>query len=97
MSKSARSRQNGNDDRTHRSQNSAPVRRSCCGTSDPKLRRHNEDVHLTVLDGITADHEGIVPLERQLSAGRSNSRRTEGNAGSGSRLTGTCRRRRAWH
>ena len=26
----------------------------------PKRRKHNEDVHLTVLDGLSADHEAAI-------------------------------------
>ena len=44
--------------------NGDPADRSCRGTSTPKLRRHNKDVHLTVLDGLPADHESAVRVWR---------------------------------
>jgi hypothetical protein len=36
----------------------------------PKLRRHNEDVHLTVLDGLPADHEDAVRVWHAASVAR---------------------------
>jgi GNAT superfamily N-acetyltransferase len=36
----------------------------------PKLRRHNEDVHLTVLDGLPADHEAAVRVWHAANVAR---------------------------
>ena len=36
----------------------------------PKLRRHNEDVHLTLLDGLPADHEAAVRVWRAANVAR---------------------------
>jgi GNAT superfamily N-acetyltransferase len=36
----------------------------------PKLRRHNEDVHLTVLDGLPADHEDAVRVWHAANVAR---------------------------
>jgi hypothetical protein len=36
----------------------------------PKLRRQNEDVHLTVLDGLVADHETVVSVWHPASVAR---------------------------
>jgi ribosomal protein S18 acetylase RimI-like enzyme len=40
------------------------------GPSTPNLRSHNEDVHLTVLDGLPADHEAAVHVWRAANLAR---------------------------
>jgi GNAT superfamily N-acetyltransferase len=56
---------------------------SCCGTSAPRLRRHNEDVHLTVLDGLPADHQAAVDVWRAANIARLLPPRAEHWPGSG--------------